>query len=116
MKLLFDQNLSPALVRLLDSAYPGSAHTEPLGLGEADDAVLYEYAKAHGFVIATKDAGFVQRSAVCGHPPKVILIRLGNCPTREVAALLHGYRRTIDDFVTSEDAALLYLPFPVARS
>ncbi|MBM3358518.1 MAG: hypothetical protein FJY54_12420 [Betaproteobacteria bacterium] len=32
MKLLFDQNLSPVLVEELHDLFPGSAHTEALGL------------------------------------------------------------------------------------
>ena len=33
MKLLYDENLSPALVAQLADAYPGSAHVDQLRLG-----------------------------------------------------------------------------------
>jgi predicted nuclease of predicted toxin-antitoxin system len=36
--LLFDQNLSPHLVRLLDDAFPGSVHVSEAGLSEADES------------------------------------------------------------------------------
>lgn len=38
MKLLFDQNLAPALVRRLSDIYPHSSHVFFLGLDQASDA------------------------------------------------------------------------------
>ncbi len=40
MKLLFDQNLSPRLPRLLADLYPESVHVREVGLREATDAIL----------------------------------------------------------------------------
>lgn len=40
MKLLFDQNLSPRLPRLLADIYPDSVHVRDVGLREADDAAV----------------------------------------------------------------------------
>ena len=37
MKLLLDENLSPRLLRKLESAYPGSEHVQGLGLQGRDD-------------------------------------------------------------------------------
>lgn len=42
------------------------------GLQAADDDVVWTYAAEHGFVIASKDTDFHQRSFVLGHPPKVL--------------------------------------------
>ena len=58
MKLLFDQNLSPQLAPDLDDVFPGSAHVEPLGLGTAKDGEVWEFAKANGFAIVSKDEDF----------------------------------------------------------
>jgi predicted nuclease of predicted toxin-antitoxin system len=44
MKLLFDQNLSPKLPVRLADLFPGSSHVEQLGMGQADDAVLWQFA------------------------------------------------------------------------
>jgi predicted nuclease of predicted toxin-antitoxin system len=55
MKLLFDQNLSHRLVRLLAAEYPGSAHVRDLGMAQADDQVVWDYAKQHDYVIVSKD-------------------------------------------------------------
>ena len=39
MKLLFDQNLSPRLIRHLEPYFPNSDHVRNLGLDEATDRV-----------------------------------------------------------------------------
>jgi predicted nuclease of predicted toxin-antitoxin system len=73
MKLLFDQNLSPRLVRLLADIYPESIHVREVGLHDADDSAIWQYAKAHGHAIVSKDSDFQQRSLLHGSPPKFIL-------------------------------------------
>ncbi|MGH9510016.1 MAG: DUF5615 family PIN-like protein, partial [Terriglobales bacterium] len=105
MKLLFDQNLSPKLVSTAQDSFPGSKHVQALELGSAADSVIWEYAKQNGFTIVTKDAGFLQRSMVHGHPPRVIWIGSGNCATQAVADLLkkhyHRLRKFGDDAESS---------------
>lgn len=65
--LLFDQNISPRLVNLLADVYPGSAHVSELGMGNAMDIEIWEYAHNHDFMIATKDADFSFVLAQCPH-------------------------------------------------
>ncbi len=76
MKLLLDENLSLHLIDLLSDLYLGSAHVHQLGLGAADDGEIWTYAKAHGFVIVTKDADFAERSVLETGPPKVLWLRI----------------------------------------
>ena len=54
MKLLFDQNLSPRLPRLLADIYAESVHIREIGLRDASDAEIWEYAKANGYAIVRK--------------------------------------------------------------
>ena len=61
MKLLFDQNLSPGLSGLLADIYPGSVHIREVGLLDADDLTIWEYAKVHGCTIVSKDSDFQQK-------------------------------------------------------
>jgi len=42
MKLLFDQNLSPKLVRLLEDLFPDSVHVRDVGLKSADDLIVWK--------------------------------------------------------------------------
>jgi predicted nuclease of predicted toxin-antitoxin system len=58
MKLLFDQNLSHRLVERLNDIYPDSTHVREVGLRDADDLVIWQYAGAHGYAIVSKDSDF----------------------------------------------------------
>jgi len=71
-KLLFDQNLSPKLINRLADLYPNSDHLDLLGLGTADDALVWEHARRNGFLVITKDADFADLSVLRGFPPKVV--------------------------------------------
>ena len=62
MKLLFDQNLSPWLPRLLADLYPDSVHIRELGMSESTDTQIWEYASVNGFTIVSKDSDFQARS------------------------------------------------------
>ena len=109
MKLLFDENLSPRLVGLLATLFPGSAHVREIGLAQADDDAVWSYAKTHGFVIVSKDADFHQMSFVLGSPPKVIWIQRGNCTTMGVVVLLQNHHSELHDFEGNAEAAFLEL-------
>ena len=109
MKLLLDQNLSPRLLRALESLYPGSSHVRLIGLRDAGDDLVWDYARDHDFIIVSKDSDFHQRSLLIGFPPKVIWIRLGNAATSEIEQLLRRRRRTILEFCEDEAHAFLAL-------
>ena len=109
MKLLFDQNLSPHLVGQLAAEYPGSAHVRDVGLAAAPDPVVWAYAVAGGFAVVSKDTDFQQRALLLGHPPKVVWVRLGNCPTATVAALLRARRPDVLAFEADPVASFLAL-------
>ncbi len=77
----------------------------------AADTVIWSYAAARDdLVIVTKDADYRDLSMARGQPPKVILIRLGNCPTAQVAELLRQRCDELLAFYRDEQAALLELP------
>lgn len=72
MKLLLDENLSDRIVPKILDLYPSSEHVKTLRLLHTADAIIWEYAKANGFTVVSKDADFHQRSLLYGHPPKFI--------------------------------------------
>ena len=109
MKLLFDHNLSPRLIPTLRHDYPDSRHVREVGLKDASDAAVWQYAAQHGFTIVTKDADFHQRSFLFGHPPKVIWIRAGNCSTDMIEAILHRHRAHLNAFAADPETAFLEL-------
>lgn len=91
MKLLFDHNLSPRLIKRLSDLFPDSSHVYLVGLDQADDTVIREYARQNDFLIVTKDADFSDLCLLLGFPPKVIWIRRGNCKTSDIESLLRNY-------------------------
>lgn len=69
MKLLFDQHLSPKLVKKLADIFPDSEHVSNLALDKVDDDVIWEYAKSRGFCIVTKDSDYDWHATLKGFPP-----------------------------------------------
>jgi predicted nuclease of predicted toxin-antitoxin system len=54
MKMLFDENLSPRLVRLLVDIFPNSMHVRDVGLEAADDPLVWDHAKNNGLILVFK--------------------------------------------------------------
>jgi predicted nuclease of predicted toxin-antitoxin system len=107
MKLLFDKNLPPALVKGTRVTCPGSAHVHDCGLVAVDDGKVWDYAKTGGLVIVTKDSDYEERNVLPGTPPKVIWLRTGNCTTGHLVALLAMHAKTIHVFASDDFAAVL---------
>jgi len=102
MKLLFDQNLSPRLPRFLADLYEGSVHVREVGLRDASDVAVWEYAKQHGFAIVSKDSDFQARSLLYGCPPKFIWLRVGKSSRGAIRrSLLQRFSRVIPLRITS---------------
>jgi predicted nuclease of predicted toxin-antitoxin system len=110
MKLLFDQNLSPRFPYRLADLYMGSVHVRKIGLRDASDNVIWEYAKQHGFAILLKDTDFQQRSLLYGHPPKFIWLRVGNCSVQAIDALLRKHSGAINTVELDDSRSHLMLP------
>ena len=109
MKLLFDENLSPRLIGVLESEYPNSRHVEALGLRGAADFTVWDAARDGGFVIVSKDNDFRQLSFLHGHPPKVVWLSIGNSPTEVIAALLQRHQSELQAFLEDPEVALYVL-------
>jgi len=78
VKLIFDHNLSPALVNRLIDIYRSSKHVYNLNLEQVPDIKIWEYAKKEGLLIITKDGDFSDICTLRGFPPKIIWIRRGS--------------------------------------
>jgi predicted nuclease of predicted toxin-antitoxin system len=74
VKLLFDENLSPKLVRHLADLFPDSAHVHDCGLGACDDGQIWQFAAEHGFVIASNDLDLYDRT-FCGLQRPIVVDR-----------------------------------------
>jgi predicted nuclease of predicted toxin-antitoxin system len=90
VKLLFDENLSPRLASLPADVFPGSAHVFDCGLGNSADEEIWEYARAGGFTVVSRDSDFQERSILGERHPKLIWVRTSNSSSKEIASLLRA--------------------------
>jgi predicted nuclease of predicted toxin-antitoxin system len=109
VKLLFDQNLPPALAYRLRDLFPGSEHVFPLGLAAVPDEQVWTFAKTYGFTLLTKDADFSELSLLRGFPPKVVWLRTGNCTTTQVEALIRSSTGLLKQLENDPEAGLVVL-------
>lgn len=96
MKLLLDENLSRRLVPFLQETYPGSSQVVLLGLEQASDLSLWQYAGQHDYVL-TRDADFYDLSLTRGVPPVALWLRINNPDKSEVLRVLIGNHATIHE-------------------
>jgi predicted nuclease of predicted toxin-antitoxin system len=111
VKLLLDENLSDKIVPQISDLYPDSAHVKSLPLIHTDDVLIWSFAQQHGYTIVSKDADFHQRSLVFGHPPKLVFLRVGNCPTSQITQLLRSNYVLLSAFASDSNASILILPY-----
>ncbi len=109
MRLLFDQNLSPLLVRNLIDLFPDSNHVFPLGLAQLPDTDVWEYARKNEFIIVSKDVDFSELIAMRGFPPKLIWLRTGNCNTQQIETSLRSHFEVIQEMNKNQNIGILSL-------
>ena len=107
--LLLDENLSPKLASRLDKDFPGIKHVLHVGLDNAEDIQIWKFAKREGLAIVTKDRDYIDFAQHHGHPPKVILLTIGNCRLAALESLLQTECVQITDFLDDQNKGLLQL-------
>jgi predicted nuclease of predicted toxin-antitoxin system len=95
------------LVPFLLSDYPGSTQIALLGMEQADDREVWEYARAQDFVIVTRDSDYYDLSVIYGPPPKIIWLRTGNQTKAATLAALLNPREAIEQALLGEDRACI---------
>ena len=85
MKLLFDQNISFRILRLLPEAFADCRQVCSVGLNDHSDVEIWQFARQNDFTVVTFDADFLDISVLRGIPPKIIWLRTGNLPTAGIA-------------------------------
>ena len=60
-------------------------------------------------MIVSKDTDFHQRSFLFGGPPKVVWIRVGNCSTEDIGALLRQHHPDLITFDQDTQGVFLAL-------
>jgi predicted nuclease of predicted toxin-antitoxin system len=114
IRLLLDQNLSPALASSLRDLFD-AVHVRDVGLAAASDSEVWAFAAAQGRTIVTKDSDFDELAVLRGSPPHVVWLRIGNCTTRQVAATLRSHATAIQAFCEGADASIFVIdPAPTS--
>jgi len=106
MKLLFDQNLSFKLCGQLTDLFPNSGHARPLGLAEADDLVLWQFAGANGLHACDTRCRCCRARGIAWSAAEGDLATCGNQATATVARLLREHGETIAAFERDPAACL----------
>lgn len=76
MKFLIDMNLSPTWVPVLESADHSAKHWSQVGIHDAPDTDIVEYAQKNDYIILTHDLDFGIMLAIGGlSTPSVIQLR-----------------------------------------
>lgn len=79
------------------------------GYQRAPDELVWALAQQHGCLVVSKDEDFHRMALLRGAPPKFVWIRLGNCTTEEIAALIRRRRDDIVEFDAQSDVSVLEL-------
>jgi len=103
MKLLFDQNISHRILKILSTEFEGSTTVKSENLINSSDKSIWEFAKKSNYIIVTQDSDFNDLNLLNGFPPKIIWIRTGNLKTEELANILKNHIEEIKDFESNQN-------------
>lgn len=86
MQFLIDAQLPPALAKFLVADGIEAKHVQFLGMLDAGDGEIWEYALRNGYVIITKDDDFVKRGRQSKRAPAIVWLRVGNVSKKALIA------------------------------
>jgi len=82
VNFLIDAQLPPALATWLIQQGHIAQHIDGVGLRNADDIEIWNYALTSGAIIVTKDEDFAERTARTRTGPIIVWLRIGNATNR----------------------------------
>ncbi|MGH3564223.1 MAG: DUF5615 family PIN-like protein [Mycobacterium sp.] len=87
MRFLIDAQLPPALARMLTDHGHTAEHVYEIGLGDAADGALWDYALEHDAPLVTKDEDFYDMLMLSDASPVIVWVRVGNTRRQELLTL-----------------------------
>jgi predicted nuclease of predicted toxin-antitoxin system len=87
-RFLVDNQLPVALAHWIESRSPSAQHVASLNLAQADDDIVWRQAARDQAVIVSKDEDFANLILTRPEHVVVIWIRIGNCRTAELLAVM----------------------------
>jgi len=106
MKLLFDQNISYRLIKKISDLYPDAKQVRELGLENATDIEIFEFAIKNTYTIVTFDSDFCDLNNLNEFPIKIIWLRTGNISTRNIEFIFRKKYDLIRSFLLEENGCL----------
>jgi predicted nuclease of predicted toxin-antitoxin system len=100
------------LVPRLLSFFSNLTHVRDVGLQQAEDRSIWEWANANKFAVITTDADFIAIGQRLGWPPKLIHIEQCDFPLRIIEDLLRRSAVRISEFDKDKTVGLLVLRVP----
>ena len=97
MRFVVDAQLPPALVHLLIAHGHLAEHVADIGLRDADDSPIWNYALQNDAIIVTKDEDFPHRLRQSKSAPVIVWLRIGNTSRR---ALLQWFEALLPQMET----------------
>ncbi|WP_367998467.1 DUF5615 family PIN-like protein [Rhodomicrobium lacus] len=108
--LLIDKNISFRIVDVLTEIFPGTIHVKNAVGAGAPDRTVAAYARKHGLIVVTKDKDYLENlSGSDSLECNVVYVRLPNCRTDDILALLIDNEYKIKE-LRSHNLARLALP------
>jgi len=91
---------------MLAEAGHETLHVVEVGLRDADDAQIWEYAVREGTTVLTKDEDFAARRLREPHGPTVIWLRLGNCSRAALVRWLTALLASVEALVAAGEGVI----------
>lgn len=89
MTIWIDAHLSPAIATWITNTFGITAFAlRDVGLRDAEDAEVFEAAKAQGIIFITKDSDFADLVDRLGSPPQIIWLTCGNTSNARLQEIL----------------------------
>ena len=82
MRFLVDAQLPPALAGWLGERGMAATPVREVGLRDADDETIWNFALEGGWTVVTKDEDFAERCIGNPDAPAVVWLRIGNCTNK----------------------------------
>ncbi len=106
MKLLFDENISWRIKKILLKHFPDCKHVSDIENELRTDNQIWEYAKKQDFIIVTFDEDFTDIQMIYEFPPKIIWLRCGNKNTVYIAEKLIRLKTEIINFYNDNEQGI----------
>jgi len=90
VKFLVDNQLPAALARFLASRGAECEHVLDVGLAEASDTEIWNYASRNDCVLISKDEDYLYLANAPGAKARFVWIRFGNCRKKALLAAIES--------------------------